>query len=48
MKRIPALWIAAYRTGGSRSTRAIARVAVHLAAFVRKLALADHNSFTSL
>jgi hypothetical protein len=48
MNRIPALWGAAYGSHTPRLRRFLARRAVHLAAFIRALALADHRPFTSL
>ncbi|MEU5312281.1 hypothetical protein [Streptomyces sp. NPDC021562] len=48
MNRIPALWGAAYGSRTPRLLRFLARRAVHLAAFARALALADHRPFTSL
>lgn len=48
MNRIPALWVVAYGSHTSRLRRFLARRTVHLAAFIRALALADHRPFTSL
>ncbi|MET7848212.1 hypothetical protein AB0D78_11295 [Streptomyces avermitilis] len=48
MNRIPALWAAAYGSQTPRLRRFLARRAVHLAAFIKALALADHRPFTSL
>ncbi len=48
MNRIPALWAAAYGSRTPRLWRYLARRAVHLAAFLKALALADHRPFTSL
>lgn len=48
MNRIPALWAAAYGSHTPRLRRFLARRAVHLAAFIRTLALTDHRPFTSL
>ncbi|MFJ9012848.1 hypothetical protein [Streptomyces canus] len=48
MNRIPALWAAAYGSQTPRLYRYLARRAVHLAAFIKALALADHRPFTSL
>ncbi|WP_445684349.1 hypothetical protein [Streptomyces reticuli] len=48
MNRIPALWTAAYGSRSPRLRRFLARRVVHLGAFVRALALADHRPFTSL
>jgi hypothetical protein len=48
MNRIPALWAAAYGSHTPRLRRFLARRMVHLAAFIRALALTDHRPFTSL
>ncbi|MEU6384551.1 hypothetical protein ABZ847_13360 [Streptomyces bauhiniae] len=48
MNRIPTLWAAAYGSRTPRLRRFLARRAVHFAAFVKALALADHQPFTSL
>ncbi|WDV56555.1 hypothetical protein PV963_42635 [Streptomyces coeruleorubidus] len=48
MNRIPALWTAAYGSQTPRLRRFLARRVVHLGAFIRALALADHRPFTSL
>ncbi|WP_189964530.1 hypothetical protein [Streptomyces violascens] len=48
MNRIPALWTLAYGSHGSATRRFLARRAVALCAFIRTLALADHEPFTTL
>ncbi|MET7695344.1 hypothetical protein ABZT06_46980 [Streptomyces sp. NPDC005483] len=48
MNRIPALWEAAYGSQAPRLRRHLARRAVHLAAFIKALALTDRRPFTSL
>ncbi|MFH9086440.1 hypothetical protein [Streptomyces sp. NPDC017673] len=48
MNRIPTLWAAAHGSRTPRLRRRLARRAVHLAAFIKALALADHRPFTSL
>ncbi|MFD7900871.1 hypothetical protein ACFV4F_41005 [Kitasatospora sp. NPDC059722] len=48
MQRIPSLWPAAYGTGRSPLRRLPARLLVRAAAFIRRLALADHRPFTTL
>ncbi|MGW0423205.1 hypothetical protein [Streptomyces sp. NPDC003015] len=48
MIRIPALWAAAYGSQTPRLRRYLARRAVHVAAFIKALALADHRPFMSL
>ncbi|WP_326672286.1 hypothetical protein [Streptomyces canus] len=48
MNRIPALWATAYGSQTPSLRRHLARRAVHLAAFVKALALTDHRPFTSL
>lgn len=48
MNRIPALWAATYGSQTPRLRRCLARRAVHLAAFIKALALADHRPFTNL
>ncbi|MBB5932429.1 hypothetical protein [Streptomyces echinatus] len=48
MNHIPALWTVAYDTRTRPLPRLLARTAVRLADFVRALALADHQPFTSL
>ncbi|GHF33680.1 hypothetical protein [Streptomyces griseoluteus] len=48
MNRIPALWAVAYGSRTPRLRRFLARRTVHLAAFIRTLALTDHHPFTSL
>ncbi|MFL5992939.1 MAG: hypothetical protein ACJ736_01210 [Streptomyces sp.] len=48
MNRIPALWATAYGSQTSSLRRYLACRAVHFAAFIKALALADHRPFTSL
>ncbi|MDQ0798317.1 hypothetical protein [Streptomyces sp. B1I3] len=48
MNRIPALWAAAYGSQTPGLRRYLARRAIHLAAFIKALALVDHHPFTSL
>ncbi|MEV7027766.1 hypothetical protein [Kitasatospora sp. NPDC093558] len=48
MKRIPTLWPAAYGTGRSPLWRLPARLLIRVGAFIRQLALADHQPFTTL
>lgn len=48
MNRIPALWAVAYGSQTPHPLRFLARRMVHLGAFIKALALADHRPFTSL
>ncbi|MFF7182330.1 hypothetical protein [Streptomyces sp. NPDC008121] len=47
MDRVPRLWSAAYGPSRAPLTRLLARTALRVTAFVRSLALAEHQPFVS-
>ncbi len=48
MNRIPKLWAVAYGSNHPSPLRLAARQALRVGAFIRALALADHQSFPTL